>query len=179
MNFLKIKILNTAVNCVTLQIDLARQLGARIYRAQRAGGPYEEVGLAQKKIFVDTAALTPGKTYYYLAMPWSSAWMLYEPNDLKGHNPIAVKVPRAPKEKHVAITRKRSSFSINLGGYLDESNTVTEQPPTYCGTGYHNPPHDKVFEPNMYVAIENSGKKDVINPWLVANGQRDWWSVET
>ena len=41
------------------------------------------------------------------------------------------------------------------------------------------PPYEQAFEPNMYVAIENLGETDVENPWVVANGQRDWWSVET
>ena len=41
------------------------------------------------------------------------------------------------------------------------------------------PPYDQVFEPNLYVVIENTGETDLVNPWLVANGQRNWWSVET
>ena len=78
------------------------------------------------------------------------------------------------------MTRKRQQLSINLGEYLDESNTVTKQPTTYRPPPvYRNPPHNQVFEPKLYVAIENAENTDVIHPWLVANDQRDWWSVET
>ena len=91
-----------------------------------------------------------------------------------------MKVPRAPHQKSVTINRKRQSFAVNLGGLLDESNTVTRQPKNYCpGRGHRNPPHDQVFEPNVYVAIENCGGADLVNPALVANGQRNWWSLET
>ena len=83
MKMLKVKVVSREVNCVTLQIDLGRYRGARIYRARRAVGPYEEVGLAQKKTYVDSAALAPGKTYYYLAMSWTTPWLIPEPEDRK------------------------------------------------------------------------------------------------
>jgi len=180
MKMLKIKVLGAAVNCVTLEIDLERKEGARIYRSRRAAGPYEEVGVARERVYVDSAAMAPGKTYYYLAASWTTPWLIPEPKDLREGDPVRVKVPCAPKEKQVTVVRKRHRFSIDLGGYLDESNTVTKQPTTYCpGPGHRNPPHDQVFEPNLYVVIENVGNADVINPWVVANNRRDWWSVET
>jgi len=180
MKMLKIKVLGSAVNCVTLEIDLERKGGARIYRSGRAAGPYEEVGVAQERVYVDSAAMEPGKTYYYVAVSWSSPWLIPELNEVRKGNPVRVKIPRAPRERRVFITRKRHRFSIELGGYLDESNTVTKQPTTYCpGPGHRNPPYDQVFEPNLYVAIENEGSTDVINPWVVANDRRDWWSADT
>ena len=178
MKFLRIRILGAAENCVTLRIYLEQFRCARVYRAKKASGPYEEVGLAQDRTYVDAASVEPGKTYYYLALSWTSSWLIPDMEDLKKGHPVQVKVPRAPREKRTLITRKHQQFSINLGGYLDESNTVTKQPTTYCpGPGHRNPPFDQVFEPNLYVAIENAGNTDVINPWLLVNGQRDWWSV--
>ena len=180
MRPLKLKVLSTAVNCVTLQVDRAGHPGARIYRSGRANGGYEEVGVAQTNVYVDVACMEPGRTYYYIATSWTSPWLMPEPDDLKDAKPVQVKIPRAPKEKSFPVDRKHQEFAVKLGGFLDESNTVTKQPMNYCaGPGHRNPPHDQVFEPNLYVAIENTGDADVINPWLVANGQRDWWSVET
>ncbi len=177
---LKLKVKDAAVNCVTLDVDLEGNPGARIYRSRRASGPYEEVGLARERTYVDSADLEPGRTYFYHAVAWSSQWVHPDSEDLMGGRPAEVKVPRAPKERWVTLTRRRQEFTVNMGGYLDESNTVTRGPEEYCpGSGHMNPPYDQAFEPNMYVAIENEGETDVVNPWLVANGQRDWWSVET
>jgi hypothetical protein len=180
MTFLKIKKLNAAANRITLKINLEGYPGARIYRSQRKRGPYEEVGLAQNKVFIDTAAMTPGTTCYYLAASWTSSWLIPEPNELRSGRPVSVEVPRAPREKRTVVRRKRQAIPITLGGYLDRSNTVTKQPSTYCpGPGHRNPPHDQVFEPEVYVAIENTGHTDIINPWLVVDGRRDWWSIES
>ena len=93
---------------------------------------------------------------------------------------MRVAVPRAQKEKRFELTETREEFTISMGGYLDESNSVTVGPEVYCpGPNSSMPPYDQIFEPNQYVVIENRGETDVVNPWVVANGQRDWWSVET
>ena len=93
---------------------------------------------------------------------------------------VEVQVPCAPCEKEVGLTQEAEAFEIRMGGYVDESNAVTLGPEVYCpGPNSSMPPYDQVFEPNLYVVIENTGETDVVNPWLVANGQRDWWSVET
>ena len=177
---LRVRVKDAAVNCVTLGIDLKGNQAARIYRSRRASGPYEEVGLARDRTYIDSADLEPGRTYFYRAVAWSSQWLHPEPEDLMGGRPVDVEVPRAPKERRVTLTRKRQEFTVNMGGYLDESNTVTKGPEVGSpGPGHSNPPYDQVFEPNMYVAIENEGETDVVNPWLVANDQRDWWSEET
>ena len=54
-------------------------------------------------------------------------------------------------------------------------------PEVYCpGPNSSMPPYDQVFEPNRYVVIENRGRDGRGEPvGVVANGQRDWWSVET
>ena len=57
-----LKILDTAVNCVTMQVACKDARGMRIYRADRADGVFEEVGVAREDRFVDAAGLTPGRT---------------------------------------------------------------------------------------------------------------------
>ena len=57
---LRLKVVKAAVNCVTLGVDLQGRRGARIYRARRASGPYEEVGVAHGERYVDAAELEPG-----------------------------------------------------------------------------------------------------------------------
>ena len=176
----RLKVVKTAINSVTLSVDLQGNPGARIYRARRASGPYEEVGVARGETYVDTAALEPGKICYYRTAAWTSPWLYPEAEDLKKSRPVQAKIPRAPREKALTLTRKRQTFAIHLGGYLDESNSVTKGPEIYCpGPGHMNPPYDQVFEPNLYVTIENIGDTDLENPWLVANDQRDWFSSAT
>lgn len=176
----KLKLKGAAVNHVKLDVDMNGAQGARIFRSRRLGGPYEEVGLARQQTYVDSANIEPGKRYYYRGVAWSSQWFHPGAEELKLSKPLAVAVPHAPKERRVTVTRKRQEFTVTMGGHLDESNTVTKGPEEYCpGPGHMNPPYDQLFEPNLYVTIENEGETDVMNPWLVANDQRDWWSVET
>ena len=171
-----LKILDTAVNRITMQVECKDARGVRIYRADRVGGAFEEVGVAREDRFVDVADLIPGKTYYYIAVGFDQ---YPKEDELKDMEPVEVQVPRAPCEKRIALTQKTETFEVQVGGYVDESNAVTLGPEVYCpGPNSSMPPYDQVFEPNLYVVIENTGETDVVNPWLVANGQRDWWSVE-
>ena len=171
-----LKILDTAVNRITMQVECKDARGVRIYRADRVGGAFEEVGVAREDRFVDVADLIPGKTYYYIAVGFDQ---YPKEDELKDMEPVEVQVPRAPCEKRIALTQKTETFEVQMGGYVDESNAVTLGPEVYClGPNSSMPPYDQVFEPNLYVVIENTGETDVVNPWLVANGQRDWWSVE-
>jgi hypothetical protein len=180
MEFLSIKLISAALNRVKLQVKMPRGGACRIYRSLSTKGDYEDVGLAVKQVYEDTADLTPGSICRYLAVAISSPWLCPDPSDFIKGKPLKVKIPESLHTKTFTAVRKRQAFSIQLGGRLDESNTVTRQPEVYCpGHGHRNPPWDKVFEPNLYVAIENTGKRDVINPWLVVNGRRDWWSAET
>ena len=177
---LKLNVLNAEINRVTLRVDLQNHKGAHIYRAHRPSGPYEAVGVAFEETYVDAADLEPGKTYYYLSEVWRTPGLSPEPDALKGNRPVSAAVPRAPKEKRLTLTRPREEFTISLGGHLDESNAVTKGPEVYCpGPNSSMPPYDQVFEPNVYVTIENVGETDVINPRVVVDGRRDWWSVET
>ena len=171
-----LKILDTAVNCVTIQVECEDARGMRIYRADRVDGVFEEVGVAREDRFVDAADLIPGKTYYYIAV---GSDRHPEQDELEDMEPVEAQVPRAPCEKQVELTEKAEVFEVQMGGYVDESNAVTLGPEVYCpGPNSSMPPYDRVFEPNLYVVIENTGETDLVNPWLVANGQRDWWSVE-
>ena len=43
-----LKILDKAVNCVTVQVECEDARGMRIYRADRADGVFEEVGICQR-----------------------------------------------------------------------------------------------------------------------------------
>ncbi len=177
---LKLQVLQVAVNHVRLGVNLAGHTGARIYRSRRASGPYEEVGLAFDETYDDTVHLEPGKTYFYLAVEWRAPSLYPETSSLREGSPLRVTVPRAQKERRFVLTGNHEEFTISMGGCLDESNTVTVGPEVYCpGPNSSMPPYDQVFEPNQYVAIENLGDTDVENPWVVANGQRDWWSAET
>ena len=81
---LKLKVKDAAVNCVTLDVDLEGNPGARIYRSRRASGPCEEVGLACERTYVDSADLEPGRTYFYRAVAWSSQWLHPDSEDLMG-----------------------------------------------------------------------------------------------
>ena len=176
----KLRVLKVAVNCVKLGVNLEGHTGARIYRSRRASGPCEEVGLAFEETYTDAVYLEPGKTYFYRAVAWRGP-SLYP--SLIGGRPVSARVPRASKERRGVLTRKHQEFSVNMDGYLDESNTVTVGPEIYCpGPNASMPPYEQAFEPNLYVTyvtIENLGETDVKNPWVVVNGQRDWWSVET
>ena len=177
---LKLQVLQVAVNHVRLGVNLAGHTGARIYRSRRASGPYEEVGLAFDETYDDTVHLEPGKTYFYLAVEWRAPSLYPETSSLREGSPLRVTVPRAQKERRFVLTGNHEEFTISMAGYLDESNTVTVGPEVYCpGPNSSMPPYDQAFEPNRYVAIENVGETDVENPWVVANGQRDWWSAET
>lgn len=177
---MKLRTLDAAVNRVNLSVDLQGSAGARIHRAVRRSGPYEEVGTTFEETYVDAVDLEPGRTYYYRAVPWVNPHALVQLGPLGKDEPVSAKVPRAPKEKSVVLTQRHQEFTVDMGGFLDESNTTTKGPRRYCsGPNLSQPPYDQAFEPNLYVIIENMGEKDVMNPWVVANGQRDWWSVET
>ena len=175
---LKLSVLQVEVNRVRLGVELADHAGARIYRSRRATGPFEEVGVAFEETYDDTVHLEPGRTCYYKAAEWRAPSLYPETSSLDEGTPLKVTVPRAQKERRFVLTEKREEITISMGGYLDESNTVTVGPEVYCpGPNSSMPPYDQVFEPNQYVVIENLGENDVENPWVVANGQRDWWSV--
>lgn len=93
-----------------------------------------------------------------------------------------VQVPRAapfelapaPREHRQAIAASPHAYLVNVGGTLDEFNTA-QYPKTY-GTGRRL---ESGFQPNHYLVLENAGPGDVVNPRIVIDGRRDWYSAQT
>ena len=67
------------------------------------------------------------------------------------------------------ITDKAHTYTVTMGGTLDGVNTRDP-------VGYS--PYGQAFEPNHSVRMENVGDTDVVNPWIVVNGKRDWRSID-
>lgn len=64
-------------------------------------------------------------------------------------------------------------YEIKMGGALDEFNTAD-----YLDTYGDNKRIESKFQPNKYVIIENTGDVDVVNPRIVINGRRNWYSAD-
>lgn len=79
----------------------------------------------------------------------------------------------AVKEHVEQITKANQTYKITMGGTLDGFNTA-DYPETYNDCRRL----ESKFEPNKYVTIENIGDTDVIDPRLVINGRRDWFSAD-
>lgn len=85
-----------------------------------------------------------------------------------------VKFERAEKEYVEDITAVGTHrYEVKMSGTLDEFNTA-DYPETY---GDNNRLESK-FQPNKYVIIENTGDVDVVNPRIVINGRRNWYSAD-
>ena len=79
----------------------------------------------------------------------------------------------AAREHVETVDQGKACYDITMGGTLDGFNTA-DYPATY---GYSRRLLSR-FEPNEYVAIENVGDTEVINPRIVVNGRRNWHTVE-
>jgi hypothetical protein len=77
------------------------------------------------------------------------------------------------KEHTELITEGRHSYKIKMGGTLDGFNT-----PEFLETYSNNMRLQSKFQPNKYVIIENIGDTDIINPRIVINGRRNWFSAD-
>ncbi len=80
---------------------------------------------------------------------------------------------KAPKQHVEDVTTQNHAYQIDVGGTLDEFNTAY-YPETYGGSMRL----DSKFQPNFYVALENVGETDVVNPSLLVNGRHDWYSAD-
>ncbi|MDA0710430.1 MAG: hypothetical protein O3B73_09525 [bacterium] len=70
---------------------------------------------------------------------------------------------------HTETTHLRChTYTLHLGGVFDGVNTRDP-------VGYS--PFEQAFEPNKYLRLENTGTTDVVNPWIVVNGKRNWRSL--
>lgn len=67
------------------------------------------------------------------------------------------------------IASRTESYSVQLSGSLDG-------PTTRDPVGYS--PYQQSFEPNVSVRLENTGDTDLVNPWIIVNGKRDWRSID-
>ena len=159
----RLELLEGKVNRVALGVDREGARVVNLWRAERAKGPFRHLGEIADDAFVDVS-VEPGRTYFYRVGEGES---------------LRVDTPDAPKRRRRVVTRARERFVLRMGGALDEANTLTWEPETYCpGPNSSNPPPRQVFQPNLYVVVENVGDSDVVNPWIVVNGRRDWWSAE-
>jgi len=76
------------------------------------------------------------------------------------------------KEHIEYITKATHKYQINVGGTLDEFNTAE-----YLETYNNNMRLESRFQPNKFLIIENVGDTDVVNPRIVINGRRSWFSA--
>ena len=72
----------------------------------------------------------------------------------------------AAERRHVEdISSARHEYSVRLGGTVDGAST--RDPIVYAAW-------KQGFDPMRTVRLENTGDTDVVNPWLLANGKRNW-----
>jgi hypothetical protein len=82
-------------------------------------------------------------------------------------------LPETPKRHVEEITAARQTYHIEMGGTLDEFNT-----PAYLVTYGGSTRLEPRFQPNKYLLLENAGETDIINPHVVINGRRNWYSAD-
>ena len=80
---------------------------------------------------------------------------------------------KAIKEHIEQITTGTHFYEITMGGTLDEFNTAG-----YFDTYLGFKRMKNEFQPNKYLVIENIGDTDVVNPRIVVNGRRSWFSAD-
>jgi hypothetical protein len=85
----------------------------------------------------------------------------------------AAKTDNPVKECVKEITKGQYRYQINVGGTLDEFNTAQ-----YIETYDKNMRLESKFQPNRYLIIENTGETDVVNPRIIINGRRNWFSAD-
>src|SRR5215212_4750725 len=73
-----------------------------------------------------------------------------------------------PRHHTETVTSSRHEYHLPLGGTVDAENT--RDPIVYSAW-------QQGFQPMQSVRIENVGDVDVVNPWVLVNGKRDWRSV--
>jgi len=94
-----------------------------------------------------------------------------DPASLPEASPYTLDTPVC---SHVeTIDRGEATYEISMDGTLDGFNTA-DYPATY---GYSRRLASR-FEPNEFVVIENIGETEVVNPRIVVNGRRNWYSVK-
>lgn len=80
---------------------------------------------------------------------------------------------KAAKEHIEEIATGKAVYEINMGGTVDGFNSAN-----YYDTYARCKRVESKFEPNKYLVIENIGQTDIINPRIVINGRRNWYSAD-
>ena len=82
----------------------------------------------------------------------------------------AATLPAADAARHheETVTSSRHQYRLQLAGEIDAENT--RDPVVYRAW-------EQGFQPMQSVRITNTGEVDILNPWVLVNGQRDWRSV--
>ncbi|MBM4083905.1 MAG: hypothetical protein FJ272_03865, partial [Planctomycetes bacterium] len=75
--------------------------------------------------------------------------------------------PVEVKEHSVVITERQKAYSITMGGTVDMDSATGQ-----FGQGFRT-----AFQPHISLTIENTGRTPVVNPRIVTNDERRWWSV--
>ena len=119
----------------------------------------------------DASFRPPGWTGNARPTDFSTQRRTVAPDSLLPVEPYAI--GRAACEQTETITSGETNYTIELGGTLDGFNTA-DYPATYGSSRRLQ----SRFEPNEYLVIENVGETEVINPRIIVNGRRNWYSVE-
>lgn len=82
------------------------------------------------------------------------------------------------KKYSVKIPGGTNKYQITVGGMLDEFNTADYLEAPLGSSNVGQKRIESRFQPNEYVSIENIGEWDVVNPRIVINGRRNWFSAE-
>ena len=83
------------------------------------------------------------------------------------------RMPKAAREHVEKVSRSRHEYQLKVGGTLDELNTAY-----YAETYGMCTRLESKFQPNEYLVIENTGRSDVVNPRIVVEGRRNWYSAD-
>jgi hypothetical protein len=74
-----------------------------------------------------------------------------------------------PRHHVETITSARHEYRLHMDGAIDGYNT--RDPIVYSAW-------KQGFEPMRFVSIENIGDSNIVNPWIVVNGKRNWRTAQ-
>lgn len=83
---------------------------------------------------------------------------------------IALAAADTPRHREEIVTSSHHEYRLRLEGTVDAENT--RDPIVYSAW-------QQGFQPMRSVRIANIGESDVINPWVIVNGKRDWRSLHS
>ena len=74
-----------------------------------------------------------------------------------------------PHQHEELIADPDHAYRIDMAGTMDGVNTRDP---------VSNSAYTQAWEPNRFVLMENVGDEEVVNPWIIINGKRDWRSLD-